>query len=58
MADPITVALKQLINEVLDERETRGVNIPIDTPISDYNVSFDEDITINTTGTDGVVTFT
>ena len=56
LTDSLRKELKDLINEVLDERELRISNTTVTPQDYSYNL-FDQDLSINTEGTD-VITFT
>ena len=56
LTDSLRKELKDLINEVLDERELQISNTTVTPQDYSYNL-FDQDISINTEGTD-VITFT
>ncbi len=56
LTDSLRKELKDLINEVLDERELRIGNTTVTPQDYSYNL-FDQDLSINTEGTD-VITFT
>ena len=56
LTDSLRKELKDLINEVLDERELQIGNTTVTPQDYSYNL-FDQDLSINTEGTD-VITFT
>ena len=56
LTESLRKELKDLINEVLDERELQISNTTVTPQDYSYNL-FDQDISINTEGTD-VITFT
>ena len=56
LTDSLRKELKDLINEVLDERQLQISNTTVTSQDYSYNL-FDQDLSINTEGTD-VITFT
>ena len=56
LTDSLRKELKDLINEVLDERQLQISNTSVTSQDYSYNL-FDQDLSINTEGTD-VITFT